>query len=124
MSATRSSGCSPRSSSPAARPCTRSLVLPAVSGPDPPPSGRGTPAPAVRPPVQLLRVAWERCSRGLSLPRTEHSPAQVAAAVALVLPRDSGFGHLTSALLRAWWLPNRLPRHVLLATTRSGVHVQ
>jgi hypothetical protein len=77
-----------------------------------------------RPPVQLRRVAWERVSRGVYVPRTTQTPAQVAAAVALVLPRDSGFGHLTSALLREWWLPNRLPRHVLLATTRSGVHVQ
>ena len=49
---------------------------------------------------------------------------QTAAAVALVLPRDSGFGHLTSAALREWWTPNRLPAHVLFATTRSGVHVQ
>jgi hypothetical protein len=46
------------------------------------------------------------------------------ALLAAVLPRDSGFGHLTSAALRGWWLPNRLPVHVAFATTRSGVHVQ
>jgi hypothetical protein len=76
------------------------------------------------PASRLRRVAWRRVSRGLYLPNTEHTPAQLAAAVALVLPRHSGFGHLTSAALREWWLPHRLPPHVLLATTRSGVHVQ
>ena len=39
-----------------------------------------------RPPVELRRVAWEGVSRGLYVPRTEHTAAQVAAAVALVLP--------------------------------------
>ena len=77
-----------------------------------------------RTPSRLRRVEWQRLSRGLYVPRVEHSSVQKAAAVALVLPRDSGFGHLTSAALRGWWLPNRLPAHVLLGTTRSGVHVQ
>jgi hypothetical protein len=31
---------------------------------------------------------------------------------------------VTSARLRDWWLPNQLGDHVLLATTRSDVHVQ
>lgn len=75
-------------------------------------------------PSRLRRIEWQRLSRGLYVPHAEHTSIQTAAAVALVLPRDSGFGHLTSAALRGWWLPNRLPVHVLLATTRSGVHVQ
>ncbi len=77
-----------------------------------------------RTPGPLRRVEWQRLSRGLYVPRVEHTLVETAAAVALVLPRDSGFGHLTSAALREWWAPNRLPPHVLLATTRSGVHVQ
>jgi hypothetical protein len=76
------------------------------------------------PPCQLRRVTWRRVSRGLYIPRAETNLADLAAALALVLPRASGFGHLTSAALRGWWLPHRLPPHVLLATTRSGVHVQ
>jgi hypothetical protein len=40
------------------------------------------------------------------------------------LPRSSGFGHLTAVAARGWWLPNRLPRHVVLTSTRSRVHVQ
>jgi hypothetical protein len=76
------------------------------------------------PPGRLRRVAWRRVSRGLYIPRAETNLADLAAAMALVLPRASGFGHLTSAALRGWWLPHRLPPHVLLATTRSGVHVQ
>jgi hypothetical protein len=47
--------------------------------------------------------------------------------VAGVLPRDSGFGHLTSAELRGWWLPLGLTRDggdLLLASTKSNVHVQ
>lgn len=81
-------------------------------------TGRGaTPSP-------LRRVEWHRLSRGLYVPHVEHTLVQTAAAIALVLPRDSGFGHLTAAALRGWWTPNRLGPHVLLATTRSGVHVQ
>jgi hypothetical protein len=49
---------------------------------------------------------------------------QTARAVSQVLPRNSGFGHLTSGLLRRWWMPNRVCPPVLLATTTSGVHVQ
>ncbi len=42
-----------------------------------------------------------------------------------VLPRQSGFGHVTSAALRGWWLPNGIHAgSVLLASTTSGVHVQ
>jgi hypothetical protein len=44
-----------------------------------------------------------------------------------ILPRDSGFGHLTSAELRGWWLPVGLTRDcgdLLLASTRSNVHIQ
>ncbi|MDQ1616593.1 MAG: hypothetical protein QOJ60_2532 [Actinomycetota bacterium] len=73
----------------------------------------------------IRRTGWQRLSQGLHVradPR--RSPADTAALLATVLPRDSGFGHLTSAALRGWWLPNRLPRHVVFATTRSGVHVQ
>jgi hypothetical protein len=47
--------------------------------------------------------------------------------VAGVLPRDSAFGHLTSAELRGWWLPLGLSPgrgDLLLASTKSNVHVQ
>jgi hypothetical protein len=76
----------------------------------------------------LRRVAWQRVSYGLYAP----SPAPrdlrgLVRVCAEVLPADSGFGHLTSAGLRSWWLPNRLlPLHpgLLMASTRSRVHVQ
>jgi hypothetical protein len=74
---------------------------------------------------QLRGASWERLSHGLHAPARDHRPlAELAAMVASVLPRDSGYGHLTSAALRGWWLPFRLAPHVLLATTTSGVHVQ
>jgi hypothetical protein len=73
----------------------------------------------------LLTGGWERLSRGLYAPRVAvRPPIELARAVSEVLPRDSGFGHLTSSALRGWWLPNRLRPHVLLATTTSRVHVQ
>jgi hypothetical protein len=74
---------------------------------------------------RLRGVTWERLSRGLYGLRTpDRPPVDLARALSQVLPRDSGFGHLTSALLRGWWMPNRLGPHVALATTTSGVHVQ
>jgi hypothetical protein len=73
----------------------------------------------------LLTCGWERLSRGLYAPRSDVRPAlESARALSEVLPRDSGFGSLSSAELRGWWLPNRLRPHVWLATTTSGVHVQ
>jgi hypothetical protein len=68
---------------------------------------------------------WQRLSQGLHV-RTaaDRSLTDELALLADVLPRDSGFGHLSSALLRRWWQPHRLPRHVAFATTLSGVHVQ
>lgn len=74
---------------------------------------------------RLRSTCWERLSRGLYAPRRPDRPlAELARSVARVLPRGSGFGHLTSAGLRDWWLPNGLRNHVLLATTTSNVHVQ
>lgn len=74
---------------------------------------------------QLRGARWERLSLGLYARRDPgRTLAELAQAVGEVLPRESGFGHLTSAALRGWWLPNRLPAHVLLATTRSEVHIQ
>jgi hypothetical protein len=73
----------------------------------------------------LLTGRWVRLSRGLYAPRTAEGPdTETARALSEVLPSDSGFGHLTSAALRRWWLPNRLGPHVWLATTTSNVHVQ
>jgi hypothetical protein len=74
---------------------------------------------------RLRGQRWVRLSRGLYLPRVPgRSSDDVARAIASVLPRDSGLGHLTSAALRRWWLPHRLSRHVVMATTSSLVHVQ
>jgi len=74
---------------------------------------------------RLRSRRWVRVSRGLYLPRVpQRSPHELAHAIAGVLPRDSGLGHLTSAALRGWWLPNRLGPHVVMATTGSFVHVQ
>ncbi len=73
----------------------------------------------------LLTCGWERLSRGLYAPRSAVRPAlESARALSTVLPRDSGFGSLSCAGLRRWWLPNRLRPHVWLATTTSSVHVQ
>jgi len=73
----------------------------------------------------LRRRGWVRLSQGLhARVGRERSPAADAALLVDVLPRDSGFGHLTSAMLRSWWLPLHLPAHVVFATTSSGVHVQ
>lgn len=68
--------------------------------------------------------SWEHPTRGVySRAASLATSRGHAEAFALVLPRDSGFGHLTGAALRNWWLP-WLPTGVpLLATTRSGVHV-
>lgn len=74
---------------------------------------------------KLRRPAWQRLSQGLHAPvRAERPLADLAQQTAKVLPVGSGFGHLTSARLREWWLPNQLPAHVLFASSSSGVHVQ
>lgn len=74
---------------------------------------------------RLRGARWQRLSRGLYAVRADcRTPYDTARALSQVLPRDSGFGHLTSAALRGWWLPLGLPPHVTFATTRSGVHVQ
>lgn len=73
----------------------------------------------------VRRAGWERLSQGLHARVVpDRSPADTAKLLSAVLPRNSGFGHLTSAAVRGWWLPQRLPRHVIFATTTSGVHVQ
>lgn len=74
---------------------------------------------------QLRGPGWQRLTHGLYAPvGASDALLERARAVSQVLPRNSGFGHLTSAALRGWWLPNRLGSHVLLATTTSRVHVQ
>jgi hypothetical protein len=74
---------------------------------------------------RLRGAGWERLSHGLPVPvDPDRSLAERAELIAAVLPRDSGFGHLTSAALRGWWLPNRVTTRLLLATTTSAVHVQ
>jgi hypothetical protein len=74
---------------------------------------------------QLRSVRWQRVSHGLYVIRGRTlSLPDLTAAMGPMLPRDSGFGNLTSAALRRWWMPNRLRPHVLLATTTSSVHVQ
>jgi hypothetical protein len=74
---------------------------------------------------RLRGPEWERVSHGLHAPAVfDRSVPELARLTAPVLPRESGFGHLTSARLRGWWLPNGIGDHVLLATTRSVVHVQ
>jgi hypothetical protein len=74
---------------------------------------------------QLRGTAWHRLSRGLYVPAQPlRSNLATLESLAQVLPRDSTFGHLTAAAARRWWLPNLLPAHVVLASTRSGVHVQ
>ena len=76
----------------------------------------------------LRRVAWRRVSYGLYAPSTSAPDLRgLVRLCAEVLPTDSGFGHLTGAEVRGWWLPNRLvPLHpsLLMASTRSRVHVQ
>jgi hypothetical protein len=69
---------------------------------------------------------WERISYGLHAPaaptRTLEERARL---MAQLLPRDSGFGHLTSAALRGWWLPLGLHMPGLMfASTTAGVHIQ
>jgi hypothetical protein len=69
---------------------------------------------------------WERISYGLHAPaapmRTLEERARL---MAPLLPRDSGFGHLTSAALRGWWLPLGLDMPGLMfASTTAGVHIQ
>jgi hypothetical protein len=68
---------------------------------------------------------WQLVSRGLHAPATPCRPlAEECRLTAAVLPVDAGFGHLTGVRLRGWWLPLLLEEHVLLASTRTGVHVQ
>jgi hypothetical protein len=64
-------------------------------------------------------------TRGSYLPAGKNDTTARAAATSDDLPRLSGFGHLTSAALRGWWLPNGMPSTpVLFASTSSSVHVQ
>lgn len=76
----------------------------------------------------LRQLAWERLSYGLYAPRRDDRPlAEVLRATAQLLPAGGGFGHLTSAELRDWWLPNRLPHwssRVLFASTDRDIHRQ
>jgi hypothetical protein len=74
---------------------------------------------------QLRGPRWRRLSRGLYVPAVDAANDLADLGdLAQVLPSGSGFGHLTAVSARGWWLPNRLPRHVVFASTRSGVHVQ
>ena len=74
---------------------------------------------------QLRGGRWELLSRGLYGPRDpSRSTTDLARLLQPVLPRDSGFGHLTNAALRGWWRPNQLGSHVVMATTTSRLHVQ
>lgn len=73
---------------------------------------------------RLRTSRWVRLSHSLHVVRAERTLREQLAALSLVLPRNSGFGHLTSAELRGWWLPYLLGRHIVFATTASGVHVQ
>ncbi len=74
---------------------------------------------------RLRGRAWQRLGQGLyGAPDPDRAIRDLAMATTLVLPRESGFGHLSGARLRKWWLPNRLGAHVLLASTASDVHVQ
>ncbi len=50
--------------------------------------------------------------------------AEHARLLSEALSKGSGFGHLTSARLRKWWLPNQLGQHVLFVTTAGSLHVQ
>lgn len=76
-------------------------------------------------PAVLRHPRWTRVTRGCYLPAERSALSDRAAAVAALLPRDSGFGHLTAAALRGWWLPNGVGEHpVLFASTTSQVHVQ
>lgn len=74
---------------------------------------------------QLRGATWERLSHGV---HAKVSPGRTlldrAAAMSAVLPPKSGYGHLTGAALREWWLPNRLGSHVMFATTAGSLHVQ
>jgi hypothetical protein len=64
-------------------------------------------------------------TRGTYLPAGETDVLCRALATADDLPRESGYGHLTSAALRRWWLPNGMASTpVLFASTASKVHVQ
>jgi hypothetical protein len=74
---------------------------------------------------RLRTLAWEAISHDLYAPLDpKRSRLEHARALTPALPRESGFGHLTAAGLRGWWLPHRLGSHVWLATTTSAVHIQ
>ena len=73
---------------------------------------------------RLRSQTWQSLSFNLHGLRGERSTTETATALSLILPRNSGFGHLTSAALRGWWMPNQLGGPFWLATTLSPVHVQ
>lgn len=108
------------------------MALPTSAAAEPPTGGKLPSAVRLRDAAardltraQLRGPGWRRLSHGLYAPVSEPDElAEQVRALAQVLPRESGFGHLTSAALRGWWLPNHLGAHVLLATTTSRVHVQ
>lgn len=74
---------------------------------------------------KLRGSAWERPTHGVFVPAGSlRTMFALASAFQPVLPRETGYGHVTAAALRGWWLP-WLPANLpLLATTSSGVHIQ
>jgi hypothetical protein len=96
------------------------------------------PAPSTSKPVLLRKASdfgmtrsqlrgrrWQRASRGLFAPSGSLAClTDRARAYALILPAGSGFGHLTGAALRAWWLPWLPAALPMFATTCGRVHIQ
>ncbi len=74
----------------------------------------------------MLRTAdWALLSRGLYGPAGTHLVlSKLCEALQLVLPPQAGFGHLTGARVRGWWLPELPDRLPMLATSRHDLHVQ
>lgn len=73
----------------------------------------------------LLRSSWfvHPVAGVAQLATTADDLAATCRAVALALPDDAVFSHLTSALLRGWWMP-MLDQHPLVAcTSGKGVHL-
>ncbi len=68
--------------------------------------------------------AWSTPWYGVHVRTDDPSPLLRHRALTAVLPAGTGFGHLTGAVLRDWWLPWLPDDLVMLVTTTGDLHVR
>lgn len=72
---------------------------------------------------ELRGPAFVQPARGVSMLASRQADlAATCRAVAKVLPADVTFSHVTSAMLRGWWLPHLDDRPLIASTAGDGLH--